>query len=82
MVRAHGRAPWFGPSVRHFKKAAASGRCWEWAAESICEWAAQRDCQWAKTAILDATQKTPTPIAWSRFTPKFISPHGWLAQGK
>jgi hypothetical protein len=61
--RAHGRAPWFGPSVRYFKKATPSDRAWEWAGESICEWARRSVREWAKTAVPDATPKTPTPIA-------------------
>jgi len=59
--RAHRRAPWL--SVRYFKKATASDRCWEWAGESIREWARRSFREWAKTAIPDATPKTPTPIA-------------------
>ena len=59
--RAHRRAPWL--SVRYFKKATASDRCWEWAGESICEWARRGFREWAKIAIPDATPKTPTPIA-------------------
>src|SRR4029450_11177855 len=44
--RAHGRAPW--PSARYFKKATASDRWREWAAQSICEWARRSVREWAK----------------------------------
>ena len=77
--RAHGRASaWFGPSARYFKKATASGRWWEWAARCICEWARRRVREWAKTPILDATPKTPTPIA---FTPNLFHRMGGLRKG-
>jgi hypothetical protein len=46
MDRAHGRAPW--ASLRYFKKATASNRWRQWAAQSICEWARRSMREWAK----------------------------------
>jgi hypothetical protein len=60
------------------KKATACGRWWEWAAQSICEWARRGVREWAKTAFLDATPKTPTPIA---FTTNLFHRMGGLRKG-
>jgi hypothetical protein len=73
--RAHGRAPWFGSSVRYptaggggQPKASASGQGEAFASGQNCH--PRRD---AKNADAD---RLVTLHA------KFISSHGWLAQGK
>ena len=61
--RAHERGPWFGLSIRYFKKATVPGRAWEWAAQKHLRVGKAKRARVGKTPIPGATQKTPTPIA-------------------
>src|SRR5215813_1840869 len=79
--RTHGHAPW--PSIRYFKKATVPGRAWwEWAAQSICEWARRSVREWAKKRHPRRDAKSADADRLVTLHAKFISSHGWLAQGK
>jgi hypothetical protein len=51
--RAHERGPWFGLSIRYFKKATVPGRAWEWAA--------QKHLRVGKAPAFASGQKPPSP---------------------
>src|SRR5947209_10324479 len=82
-ARCEGSRAWTRPLALRplLQESDGPRRAWEWAAQSICEWA-RRACASGQNCHPRRDAKNANADRLVTLHAKFISSHGWLAQGK